>query len=185
MTSFEIPESALEDIRDQVVIVTGASSGIGLATVKRLIKHGAKVYASDVNDLPEPEKSQVPFLRVDVTSWTQQLALFKAAKEKYGIVHHVFANAGISPTASLLEDDVDENGDLLPPRLDTINVNLISVMYSVKLGVNYIKQTPEGGSIVMTGSGSSFTRFSPTDYTTSKHGVYGLLRSMYENLSPK
>lgn len=74
--------------------ILGASSGIGLATVKRLISHGAKVFASDVNDLPEPEKSQVPFMKVDVTSWKEQLDMFKAAKEKYGTIHHVFANAG-------------------------------------------------------------------------------------------
>lgn len=50
---------------------------------------------------------------------------------------------------------MDENGDLLPPNLDTINVNLIGVMYTVKLAIYYIKQNPNGGSIVMTGSGSS------------------------------
>ena len=107
MTSFNIADSDLEGIKDQVVIVTGtsfhfllpgsetflrypgASSGIGLATVKRLLSHGAKVYASDVNDLPEPEKSTVPFMKVDVVSWKQQLAMFKAAKEKYGNIDHV------------------------------------------------------------------------------------------------
>lgn len=67
----------------------GASSGIGLATVKRLLSHGAKVYAGDVNDLPEPEKSTVPFMKVDVVSWKEQLAMFKAAKEKYGKIDHV------------------------------------------------------------------------------------------------
>ena len=64
---------------------------------------------------------------------------------------------GIKPTATLLEDDVDENGDLLPPHLDTINVNLLGCMYTVKLGIHYIKQNPRGGSIVMTGSGSSMS----------------------------
>lgn len=42
-----------------------------------------------MNDLPEPEKSTVPFLKADVVSWTQQLALFKAAKEKFGNIDHV------------------------------------------------------------------------------------------------
>ena len=68
---------------------------------------------------------------------------------------------GIKPTATLLEDDVDENGDLLPPRLDTINVNLLGCMYTVKLGIHYIKQNPRGGSIVMTGSGSSMSSLPP------------------------
>ncbi|KAF2732194.1 NAD(P)-binding protein [Polyplosphaeria fusca] len=185
MTNFTISDSELDAIKDQVVIVTGASSGIGLATTRRLIQHGVKVFASDINDLPEPEKSRVPFLKTDVSSWAQQVALFKAAKQKYGHINHVFANAGIAPKTTLLEDEVNENGDLLPPILTTININLIGVLYTVKLAVYHIKQSPTGGSIVMTGSGSSFARFSPTDYTTSKHGVYGILRSMYENLHPK
>jgi len=62
---------------------------------------------------------------------------------------------GIKPTATLFEEDVDENGDLLPPRLDTININLLGCMYTVKLGIYYLKQNPNGGSIVMTGSASS------------------------------
>jgi hypothetical protein len=56
---------------------------------------------------------------------------------------------------SLLEEDVDENGDLLPPRSKTLDINLTGVIYSVKLAIYYIKQNPQGGSIVMTGSGSS------------------------------
>jgi NAD(P)-dependent dehydrogenase (short-subunit alcohol dehydrogenase family) len=78
----------------------GASSGIGLATVKRLLSHGAKVYASDMNDLPEPEKSTVPFMKVDVVSWKQQLAMFKAAVEKYGKIDHVCHRALSNSTES-------------------------------------------------------------------------------------
>ncbi|KAF2713368.1 NAD(P)-binding protein [Pleomassaria siparia CBS 279.74] len=185
MASFTISDSDFADIKDKVVIVTGASSGIGLATVKRLLTHGAKVYAADLNPPPEPEASRVSFLKVDVTSWAQQLALFKAAFAECRRVDHVFANAGINSTALLTEDDVDENGDLLPPKLNTINVNLIGVMYTVKLGIYYIGKNVDGGSIVMTASSSSVQRFTPTDYTTAKHGVLGLLRSLYGNLYPK
>ncbi|KAF2750216.1 NAD(P)-binding protein [Sporormia fimetaria CBS 119925] len=171
MTSFTIPDSNLDAIKDKVVIVTGAASGIGLATVKRVLQHGGKVFASDVNDMPEPEKSQVSFMNVDVTSWKEQLDMFKAAQEKFGKIHHVFANAvGIGPTCTLLENEVDENGDLLPPRLKTFDVNLTGVVYTVKLGIHYIQKHSEGGSIVMT--------------ATSKHAVLGLLRSLYVNLHP-
>ena len=62
---------------------------------------------------------------------------------------------------TLLEDTTDSNGDPLPPKLNTINVNLIGVMYTTKLAIHYLKQNPAGGSIVLTGSGSS-TDSSPT-----------------------
>jgi NAD(P)-dependent dehydrogenase (short-subunit alcohol dehydrogenase family) len=187
MTSFEIPDSSLEGIKEQVVIITGnctprsfhvyftkpvgASSGIGLATLRRVIQHGGKVFASDVNPLPEPENSSVPFRKVDVTSWKEQVELFKAAEKEYGKIDHVFANAGIAPTMSLLEEDVDENGDLLPPKLNTLNVNLNGCMYTVKLGIYYLKKNSQGGSIVMTASASSFSRFPATDYSKLKSSM--------------
>lgn len=73
----------------------------------------------------------------------------------------------------------------MPPKLNTINVNLLGCMYTVKLGIYYIKKNPNGGSIVMTASASSFARFPATDYTTAKHAVLGLLRSLHANLSPQ
>ncbi|KAF9693063.1 hypothetical protein EKO04_008939 [Ascochyta lentis] len=184
MTSFTISDSDLDQIKDQVVLITGASSGIGLATLRRVIKHGGKVYAADLNPLPDPEAASVPFSRVDVTEWKQQVELFKAAQKQYGRIDHVFANAGIAPTVSLLEDDIDDNGDLLPPNLKTINVNLLGCLYTVKLGIHHIRQNPTGGSIVITASGSSFTRFPATDYTTTKHAVLGLVRSLTSHLHP-
>jgi NAD(P)-dependent dehydrogenase (short-subunit alcohol dehydrogenase family) len=144
----------------------GASSGIGLATLRRVIKHGGKVFACDLNPLPEPEASSVPFMRVDVRSWKEQLELFKAAQKQYGNIDHVFANAGIIPSMTLLEDDVDENDDLLPPNKDTIDVNFIGCMYTVKLAIHYIKKNSKGGSIVITASESSFSRFPGADYST-------------------
>lgn len=109
----------------------------------------------------------MPFMKVNVTSWKEQVEMFKAAEKEFGRIDHVFANAGIQPTVSLLEADVDENGDLLPPKLDTFNVNLMGCMYTVKLGIYYLRRNPNGGSIVVTASGSSFTRFPATDYSKS------------------
>ncbi|KAH8632207.1 hypothetical protein IG631_13890 [Alternaria alternata] len=145
----------------------GASSGIGLATLRRIIKHGGKVFACDVNPLPEPESSSVPFLKADVSSWKEQLDVFKATEKEYGKIDQVFANAGIGKSTTLLDDSVDENGDLLAPMLDTININLIGVIYTVKLAIHYIQKNPNGGSIVITASGSSFQRFPVEDYSTS------------------
>jgi NAD(P)-dependent dehydrogenase (short-subunit alcohol dehydrogenase family) len=91
---------------------------------------------------------------------------FKAAKKQYGRIDHVFANAGVSMTTTFLEDDVDENGDLLPPNLKTMNVNLIGCLYTVKLGIHHLRKDSRDSSIVVTASGSSFTRFPTPDYST-------------------
>ena len=149
-----------------VYYLLGASSGIGLATLQRVTKHGGKVFACDLNPLPEPEASPVPFMKVDVSSWKEQLELFEAVRKQYRNIYHVFANAGIIPLMTLLEDDIDENDDLLPPKKDIIDVNLIGCLYTVKLAIHNIKKNPEGGSIVMAASASSFSRFPGADYST-------------------
>ncbi|KAI8941794.1 hypothetical protein NX059_002995 [Plenodomus lindquistii] len=182
MTSYTISDTELDGIKDQVVLITGASSGIGLATLRRILKHGGKVFAGDLNPLPT-DLSNIPFVKVNVTSWTDQLALFKAAEKEYGHIDHVFCNAGIRPTVTLLEDDVDENGNLQPPNLATYDVNLVGCTYTTKLGIHYLRKNPKGGSLVLTASGSSFSRFPGTDYTVSKHGVLGLLRALHPQLS--
>ncbi|KAG9199572.1 hypothetical protein G6514_008334 [Epicoccum nigrum] len=188
MTSFTISDNYLDQIKDQVVVVTGASSGIGLATLRLVLAHGGKVYASDLNPLPSPEAASVPFLEVDtlhvIKSSLTIPQRFKAAEEQYGKIDHVFANAGIAPTTSLLEDDLDEDGNLAPPNLKTLDVNLTGCLYTVKLGIHYLRKNPTGGSIVITASVSSFMRFPPVDYTTSKHAVLGLMRSLTQHLHP-
>ncbi|EFQ94993.1 hypothetical protein PTT_07161 [Pyrenophora teres f. teres 0-1] len=185
MTSFTIADSELDGIKDQAAIIAGASSGIGLATLRRVIKHGGRVFACDLNPLPEPEASSVPFMKVDVTSWDNQLALFKAVEQKYKKIDRVVANAGVGIGVALLEDDVDDNANLLPPKLDTFNVNLVGVMYSVKLGLHYLKKNPGGGSIIMTSSAASFTPVPSPDYTSSRHAVLGLMRGLKPLLHPR
>ena len=105
-------------------------------------------------------------MKADVASWQEQLDMFKEAQKQYGNIDHVFANAGIGPSMTLLEDDVDEHGDLLPPKEDTLNVNFIGCLYTVKLAIHYLKKNPKGGSVVITASGSSFSRFPGADYST-------------------
>ncbi|OCK84199.1 NAD(P)-binding protein [Lepidopterella palustris CBS 459.81] len=184
MEDFTISDDNLDDLKNKVVIITGGSSGIGLATVKLFVESGAKVVVGDVNPPPEPEKPKVTYFPVDVTSWDDQAAMFKKAEELHGSIDHVFANAGISPKGSFMDDQLDENGELLAPNLRVMDVNLTGCMYTTKLGIYYLKKNDKGGSIVLTASASSFQRFSVIDYTTSKHAVLGLMRSLVGNLHP-
>ena len=107
---------------------------------------------------------------------------FKAAEEQYGKIDHVFANAGIAPTTSLLEDDLDEDGNLAPPNLRTLDVNLTGCLYTVKLGIHYLRKNPTGGSIVITASASSFMRFPPVDYSASPLSYLPTCQPTYQHL---
>lgn len=136
---------------------TGGSSGIGLATVKLMLSLGAFVVAGDINEPPVPPTEHLSFQRTDVTSWKDLSALFKKAKALHGRIDHVFANAGISTRVNYLEQDVDENGDLLEPSFQVIDVNLRGVLNTATLALYYLRPERQegGGSIVLTASSTS------------------------------
>jgi NAD(P)-dependent dehydrogenase (short-subunit alcohol dehydrogenase family) len=107
------------------------------------------------------------FVKTDVRNWKDLTNLFKAAKDKYGKVDYVFANAGIGPRANYLALEVDENGDLKEPNKDTLDINLNSVVNTATLAVHYIKDQAEGGSIVLMGSSTGLHPVRAVDYCES------------------
>lgn len=92
---FTIDDSDLTALKDTIVVITGAASGIGLAATKIALSLGAKIVAGDINDCPITNDN-LAFVKVDVCDWQQQSALFKKAIELHGKIDHVFANAGSS-----------------------------------------------------------------------------------------
>lgn len=103
-------------IKDKVVIITGASSGIGEATAKLLASKGAKVVlgARRLDKLEaiaaeiERHGGQVAFQELDVTEQSDNDALVKLAKEKFGRVDVTFLNAGLMPNSNLSALKTDE-----------------------------------------------------------------------------
>lgn len=151
---------------------------------------GAKVVLGDLNP-PNPEfkeGDQVKYLEVNVTSWESLRNMFDEADKLFGGIDHVFANAGVCPTTDFLGINLNQTGQLEPPPLRTINVNLIGPLYTINLASAYMKQLasrrPAGkrGSIVLAASASSFQNFSAGDYTIAKHGVLGMVRGLVHKL---
>jgi NADP-dependent 3-hydroxy acid dehydrogenase YdfG len=119
-------------IKDKVVIITGASSGIGEATAKLLARKGAKVVLGarredklkQIVDDIERDGGQAVYQELDVTKPSDNDDIVKLAKETFGGVDVIFLNAGImpnSPLSALKTDDWHQ----------TVDVNIKGVLNGV------------------------------------------------------
>ncbi|KAL1999937.1 hypothetical protein VTN02DRAFT_3793 [Thermoascus thermophilus] len=131
------------------------------------------------------------FKHCDVSSWESQAAAFEEVHAEQGRIDVVFANAGITEKGTLLVSSQEEQGKgkgkPVKPDLRTLDVNLVGVIYSVKLAIHYISKnepattsgTASRGSIICTASNAGLYPFPVAPiYSTAKHAVVGLVRSL-------
>ena len=171
----------MSDFNDKVVVITGASSGIGEAAALLFGKSGAKVVVSArredrgqaVVDSIKADGGEAFFIKTDVTRTSDVIALVDGTLDKYGKIDCAVNNAGITgPTMTAIADIEEADWDEL------INVNLRAVWVCMKYQIPaMLKQG--GGSIVNI---SSIYGFKPGDlgnapYVASKHAVIGLSKS--------
>ncbi|KAI0157687.1 short chain dehydrogenase, partial [Xylariaceae sp. FL1272] len=183
MSRFDISTADLVPLKGKVVVVTGSTSGIGLATVELLLELGASVVGGDTEEPGESKRERFAFVQTDVSKWGDLVKLFKEAMRRFGGVDHVHANAGIGPRADYINLSLDENGDPIEPTSITLDVNLKAVIDTTTLGMHYIRQSQRAGSVVITSSVKALQRSRIVDYVVAKHGTLGLLRGMYKRLS--
>ena len=151
-------------------VVTGGSSGIGLATAQALAEGGAEVW---VFDLQKPVKPAGEFLALDVTD----PASISAAFDKTGAPDIVVANAGTGSQAELT-DTSRESWDKV------IAINLTGVFQTVQAAAVRMKPR-RSGSIVLTASTNSYDGEARlTAYNASKAGVLGILHTAANELGP-
>ncbi|KAI1177520.1 NAD(P)-binding protein [Nemania sp. FL0916] len=182
MAELQINEGIIPSLDGKIAVITGGSSGIGLATVKILLSKGAVVHVLDRNEPIEAGWQSWPNLhyhKCDVASFTSQRAIFNGI----GPVHMVFANAGVAETADFFADALDTDGNLAQPDLLLFDVNLKGVWYTVKLAWSAMRKHKIAGSIVITGSTTGYSPEAalPT-YSALKHGLVGLVRALRHNV---
>jgi NADP-dependent 3-hydroxy acid dehydrogenase YdfG len=139
-------------IKHKVVIITGASSGIGEATAKLLASKGAKLVLGarredqlmQIVEEIERDGGQAVYQKLDVTEPSDNDAIVRLAKETFGGVDAIFLNAGImpnSPLSALKTDDWHQ----------TVDVNVNGVLNGVAAVLpTFIEQ--KSGHIVATSS---------------------------------
>lgn len=162
-------------VENKVIVITGASSGIGEASAKLLASHGAKVVLgarreSRLQELVRAiaaQGGQAAYRVTDVTNPADLTALVDLAKTKFGGIDVIFNNAGIMPTSPISALKTDEWNAM-------IEVNLKGVLNGVAAVMpEFTKQ--KHGQIITTSSVAGLKSFAGS-------GVYGATKFAVRNL---
>src|SRR5215472_8211635 len=164
-------------LQDRVAVITGAGSGIGLATARRFAAEGAVVVVVDIDEeagKAAAEQVGGEFIAADVSSEDDVRRLYDRVVAQHGRVDIAFHNAGISPPD---DDSILTTGLGAWHRVQ--QVNLTSVYLCCKHVIPHMQRQGKG-SIINTASfvavlGAATSQIS---YTASKGGVLAMSREL-------
>lgn len=135
----------MSGIQDKVVIITGASSGIGEATAKNLASKGAKIVLGarredrlqSLKEAIEASGGEAVYRVTDVTSRTEVEALAELAVSEYGRIDVLVNNAGIMPQSYLNKKQIDEWDAM-------VDINIKGVLYGIAAVLPAMREQKSG-----------------------------------------
>lgn len=170
------------DIGESRAVVTGGASGLGEATVRKIIKNGGKAAILDLSEergkaLVEELGNNAIFIKTDITSENEVSNAISKAVEEFGFINSVVNCAGIGIAAKLLSRKGVHSLDLFSK---VISVNLIGTFNVIRLASEQMaKNEPnehgERGVMINTASVAAFDgQIGQAAYSASKGGVVGM-----------
>lgn len=176
----------MKDIAGKTAFVTGAASGIGLGIATALSQAGAKVMLCDIEDAAlqaaraelKRTNADVDCVRADVSLKAELKAAAEATIARYGKVHILINNAGVSGGGPY--------GMWSDAAWDwTMGVNLDAVVWGIEIFGPLIEGHGEGGQIVSTASIAGLVSSNSIPYNVSKYGVVALSEGLRVELAPR
>src|SRR5882762_8781239 len=163
----------MKNLEGKIAVVTGGSSGIGLATARRFVEEGAHVVITgrrekELREAASLIKESITTVVGDVSRLDDLDRLYAVVKEKHGHIDILFANAGagtIAPLTAATEAHFDQ----------TFDVNVKGLFFTVQKALPLFK---ESGSIVLTSSVSNVMGLPGfSAYAASKAAVRNFARA--------
>lgn len=173
------------NIQDKVVVITGASSGLGAATARHLSEQGATLVLgarrSDRIDALAKELTanggKALAVTTDVTDPEQVKALVDKAVEKYGRVDVLLNNAGLMPLAPLERLKIDEWNQM-------IDVNLKGVLHGIAAALPHMKEQKAGHIINVSSVYGHKVGPTAAVYCATKFAVRALSEGLRQEVKP-
>jgi NADP-dependent 3-hydroxy acid dehydrogenase YdfG len=155
---------------DPVLVITGASTGIGAATARRSVEFGYRVaLAARSEDKLEALREELGgadralAMRCDVTSWDDQQALVARTLEEFGRMDAYFANAGFGAKRGFLEESVEHWKSM-------IDTNVFGAALSIRASLGHFRRQNRG-HMLLTSSVAGRRALPGSLYSATKHAV--------------
>lgn len=176
----------MENIKSKVVIITGASSGIGESTAKRLAAEGANVVLAArredklklLTDEIRGAGGEAVYLKADVTSREDMNSLAQLAMDTYGQIDVLVNNAGIMPNSRLNELKVDEWDRM-------IDVNVKGVLHAIAAVLPFMKIQKSGHVINVSSISGHIIVPTTAVYSATKFAVRAISEGLRQEESPE
>jgi NAD(P)-dependent dehydrogenase (short-subunit alcohol dehydrogenase family) len=173
-------------LEGKVALISGAASGMGLASSQAFAAEGATVIVADIDgDRAEQvaqniraEGGNATSYRVDVSSVTQIEAMFEWVTQSHERLHVLFSHAGIQGAMGF--DFTEEEFD------HSIDVNLKSHFYATRYALPLLRETAPEASIIYTSSAAGLRACKPSPtYGATKAAIISLMRSTAVLVGPE
>jgi NADP-dependent 3-hydroxy acid dehydrogenase YdfG len=173
------------NIEGKIVVITGASSGLGEATARHLSEHGAVVVlgARRIDRIRALAKAlagregKAIAVQVDVTQSEQVKQLVDAAVERYGRIDVLINNAGLMPHSPLERLKVADWDRM-------IDVNIKGVLYGIAAALPYMQRQKSGHIINVSSVAGHKVRPGSAVYAATKHAVLALSEGLRQEVKP-
>ncbi len=164
----------------RVAIVTGAASGIGLATVHRFVGEGARVVLADLDEKEATRRAHelaagggvVRAVRADVADRESVEEMVRTAESAYGRLDILVNNAGIAGRAAPIEEQTDRDWDSM------IAIDLKSVFLCCRAAIPVMKEQGYGRIINVASIAGKEGNPNMVPYSAAKAGVIGLTKAL-------